>query len=45
MKILTSVLSSIAVLISLPVLAHPGFVTNPVLYKADSLVELDVYLL
>lgn len=41
MKILTSVLSSIAVLISLPVLAHHGFVTNPVLYKAESLVELE----
>ncbi len=41
MKILTSVLSSLAVLISLPVLAHHGFVTNPILYKAENLVELE----
>jgi len=41
MRISTSVLWSIAALSSLPVLAHHGFVTNPVLYLAEDLVELE----
>ena len=41
MKILTSVLVFITALVSLPVFAHHGWVTNPILYLADDLTVLE----
>ena len=41
MRISTSVLCSIAALSSLSAVAHHGFVTNPVLYLAEDLGELE----